>query len=122
MKVDQITIVDMNAVEGEIVELMASVLALMIFRLLRQAAPRSLFRFICFLKKPIDTSHGRRLAIRSTRAAYTNVSRKRDASMVSSCSPHHRGRANCQKRYSLSASILSFTAPRTHKTFPISVR
>ncbi len=43
MKVDQITIVDMNAVEGEIVELMASVLALMIFRLLHQAAPRSRF-------------------------------------------------------------------------------
>ena len=43
VKRDQIVIVDMNAVEDEIVELAASVLARMIFRLLRQAEPRNRF-------------------------------------------------------------------------------
>ena len=43
MKRDQIVIVDMNAVDDEIVELVASVLARMIFRLLRQAEPRNCF-------------------------------------------------------------------------------
>ena len=43
VKRDQIIIVDMNAVEDEIVELVASVLARMIFRLLRQAEPRNRF-------------------------------------------------------------------------------
>ena len=43
VKVNQIIIVDMNAVEDEIVELVASVLARMIFRLLRQAEPRNRF-------------------------------------------------------------------------------
>ena len=43
VKRDQIIIVDMNAVEDEVVELVASVLARMIFRLLRQAEPRNRF-------------------------------------------------------------------------------
>ena len=43
VKRDQIVIVDMNAVDDEIVELVASVLARMIFRLLRQAEPRNCF-------------------------------------------------------------------------------
>ena len=43
VKRDQIVIVDMNAVDDEIVELVASVLARMIFRLLRQAEPRNRF-------------------------------------------------------------------------------
>lgn len=43
VKRDQIVVVDMNAVEDEIVELVASVLARMIFRLLRQAEPRNHF-------------------------------------------------------------------------------
>ena len=43
VKRDQIIIVDMNAVEDEIVELVASVLARMIFQLLRQAEPRNRF-------------------------------------------------------------------------------
>ena len=43
VKRDQIIIVDMNAIEDEIVELVASVLARMIFRLLRQAEPRNRF-------------------------------------------------------------------------------
>lgn len=42
-KCNQIIIVDMNAVEDEIVELVSSVLARMIFRLLRQAEPRNRF-------------------------------------------------------------------------------
>ncbi|MCY4558476.1 MAG: ATP-binding protein [Chloroflexi bacterium] len=42
-KQDQIIIVDMNAVEDEIVELVASVLARMVFQLLRQAEPRNRF-------------------------------------------------------------------------------
>ncbi|MHA7772248.1 ATP-binding protein [Roseibium sp. M-1] len=42
-KRDQIIIVDMNAVEDEVVELVASVLARMAFRLLRQADPRNRF-------------------------------------------------------------------------------
>jgi hypothetical protein len=52
----QIVIIDMNAVEDEVVELVASVLARMAFRLLRQADPRNRFRSICFLRKRIDTS------------------------------------------------------------------
>ena len=43
VKRDQIVIVDMNVVEDEIVELVTSVLARMIFRLLRQAEPRNRF-------------------------------------------------------------------------------
>lgn len=43
LKRDQIIIVDMNAVEDEVVELVASVLARMAFRLLRQADPRNRF-------------------------------------------------------------------------------
>ena len=43
VKRDQIIIIDMNALEDEIVELVASVLARMIFRLLRQAEPRNRF-------------------------------------------------------------------------------
>ena len=43
VKRDQIVIVDMNAVEDEIVELVASILARMIFQLLRQAEPRNRF-------------------------------------------------------------------------------
>ena len=43
VKREQIIIVDMNAVEDEVVELVASVLARMIFRLLRQAEPRNRF-------------------------------------------------------------------------------
>lgn len=39
----QIVIVDMNAVEDEVVELVSAVLARMIFRLLRQAEPRNRF-------------------------------------------------------------------------------
>ncbi len=42
-KLNQIVIVDMNAVEDEVVELVASVLARMAFRLLRQADPRNRF-------------------------------------------------------------------------------
>jgi hypothetical protein len=42
-KCHQIIIVDMNAVEDEVVELVSSVLARMIFRLLRQAEPRNRF-------------------------------------------------------------------------------
>ena len=43
IKDSQIIIVDMNAVEDEVVELVASVLARMAFRLLRQAEPRNRF-------------------------------------------------------------------------------
>ena len=43
VKRHQIVIVDMNAVEDEVVELVASVLARMTFRLLRQAEPRNRF-------------------------------------------------------------------------------
>lgn len=43
VKRNQIIIVDMNAVEDEVVELVASVLARMAFRLLRQADPRNRF-------------------------------------------------------------------------------
>jgi hypothetical protein len=43
VKRSQIIIVDMNAVEDEVVELVASVLARMTFRLLRQAEPRNRF-------------------------------------------------------------------------------
>lgn len=43
VKRDQIVILDMNVVEDEIVEVVASVLARMIFRLLRQAEPRNRF-------------------------------------------------------------------------------
>ena len=43
VKRSQIIIVDMNAVEDEVVELVASVLARMVFRLLRQADPRNRF-------------------------------------------------------------------------------
>lgn len=43
VKRNQIIIVDMNAVEDEVVELVASVLARMVFRLLRQAEPRNRF-------------------------------------------------------------------------------
>lgn len=43
VKRKQIIIVDMNAVEDEVVELVASVLARMTFRLLRQAEPRNRF-------------------------------------------------------------------------------
>lgn len=42
-KCNQIIMFDMNAVEDEIVELVASVLARMVFRLLRQADPRNRF-------------------------------------------------------------------------------
>jgi DNA helicase HerA-like ATPase len=42
-KAMQIVIVDMNAVEDEVVELVSAVLARMIFRLLRQADPRNRF-------------------------------------------------------------------------------
>lgn len=42
-KCHQIIIVDMNAVEDEVVELVSSVLARMTFRLLRQAEPRNRF-------------------------------------------------------------------------------
>lgn len=43
VKRNQIIIVDMNSVEDEVVELVASVLARMVFRLLRQAEPRNRF-------------------------------------------------------------------------------
>lgn len=43
VKRHQIIIIDMNAVEDEVVELVASVLARMTFRLLRQAEPRNRF-------------------------------------------------------------------------------
>jgi hypothetical protein len=43
LKKDQIVVIDMNAVEDEVVELVASVLARMSFRLLRQADPRNRF-------------------------------------------------------------------------------
>lgn len=43
VKRSQVIIVDMNAVEDEVVELVASVLARMTFRLLRQAEPRNRF-------------------------------------------------------------------------------
>ncbi|WP_072386863.1 ATP-binding protein [Hyphomicrobium sp. CS1BSMeth3] len=43
VKQNQIIIVDMNSVEDEVVELVASVLARMAFRLLRQAEPRNRF-------------------------------------------------------------------------------
>ncbi|PDS35085.1 ATPase [Rhizobium anhuiense] len=43
LKQHQIVIVDMNAVEDEVVELVSSVLARMTFRLLRQADPRNRF-------------------------------------------------------------------------------
>ncbi|MCI4679075.1 ATP-binding protein [Rhodoblastus acidophilus] len=43
VKQNQIVIIDMNAVEDEVVELVASVLARMAFRLLRQADPRNRF-------------------------------------------------------------------------------
>lgn len=43
VKRDQIVVVDMNAVEDEVVELVSSVLARMTFRLLRQADPRNRF-------------------------------------------------------------------------------
>ena len=43
VKQNQIIIVDMNAVEDEVVELVSSVLARMTFRLLRQAEPRNRF-------------------------------------------------------------------------------
>lgn len=43
LKRQQIIIIDMNAVEDEVVELVASVLARMTFRLLRQAEPRNRF-------------------------------------------------------------------------------
>lgn len=43
LKQNQIIIIDMNAVEDEVVELVASVLARMSFRLLRQADPRNRF-------------------------------------------------------------------------------
>ena len=43
VKRNQIIVVDMNAVEDEVVELVASVLARMAFRLLRQAEPRNSF-------------------------------------------------------------------------------
>ncbi|KQZ93126.1 ATPase [Rhizobium sp. Root564] len=42
-KQDQITIINMNAVDDEVVELVAAVLARIIFRLLRQATPRNRF-------------------------------------------------------------------------------
>jgi uncharacterized protein len=42
-KAMQIVIVDMNAVEDEVVELVSAVLARMVFRLLRQADPRNRF-------------------------------------------------------------------------------
>lgn len=42
-KSSQIVIIDMNAVEDEVVELVSAVVARMIFRLLRQAAPRNRF-------------------------------------------------------------------------------
>lgn len=42
-KAKQIIILDMNAVEDEVVELVSAVIARMIFRLLRQAAPRNRF-------------------------------------------------------------------------------
>lgn len=43
VKHDQVIIIDMNAVEDEVVELVASVLSRMAFRLLRQADPRNRF-------------------------------------------------------------------------------
>lgn len=43
VKTSQIIIVDMNAVEDEVVELVSAITARMIFRLLRQAAPRNRF-------------------------------------------------------------------------------
>ena len=43
VKRHQIIVIDMNAVEDEVVELVASVLARMTFRLLRQAEPRNRF-------------------------------------------------------------------------------
>lgn len=42
-KRDQIVIVDMNAVEDEVVELVAAVISRMVFRLLRHATPRNRF-------------------------------------------------------------------------------
>jgi hypothetical protein len=42
-KVSQVVIIDMNAVEDEVVELVSAVIARMIFRLLRQADPRNRF-------------------------------------------------------------------------------
>jgi hypothetical protein len=53
-KAMQIVIVDMNAVEDEVVELVSAVLARMIFRLLRQADPRNRTQCICSSKKRID--------------------------------------------------------------------
>lgn len=43
VKASQVVIIDMNAVEDEVVELVSAVLARMIFRLLRQADPRNRF-------------------------------------------------------------------------------
>ncbi len=43
VKISQIVIIDMNAVEDEVVELVSAVTARMIFRLLRQAEPRNRF-------------------------------------------------------------------------------
>lgn len=43
VKENQIVIVDMNSVDDEVVELVSSVLARMVFRLLRQAEPRNRF-------------------------------------------------------------------------------
>jgi hypothetical protein len=43
VKTSQVVIIDMNAVEDEVVELVSAVVARMIFRLLRQADPRSRF-------------------------------------------------------------------------------
>lgn len=43
VKASQIVIIDMNAVEDEVVELVSAVVARMIFRLLRQADPRNRF-------------------------------------------------------------------------------
>lgn len=51
VKRNQIIIVDMNAVEDEVVELVASVLARMTFRLLRQAEPRNRFPVHLLLKE-----------------------------------------------------------------------
>jgi len=43
VKASQVVIIDMNAVEDEVVELVSAVVARMIFRLLRQAVPRNRF-------------------------------------------------------------------------------
>ena len=51
LKRDQIVILDMNDVEDEIVELVAAVLARMVFKILRRADPRNAFPVHCLLEE-----------------------------------------------------------------------